>query len=117
MTLFDEIPFEVFWDAYAKKVNKPKSKELWDRLCEEYRVAILKHIPLYKEAQPNKRWRLNPTTYLNNKSWEDEIIRNDNGITKEQSDKLVEVQKTYFENEDGERKHDSESVQRQLFGF
>ncbi|MCP5063618.1 MAG: hypothetical protein GY936_14320 [Ignavibacteriae bacterium] len=117
MSLFDEISFEVFWDAYDKKVNRPKSEEKWNKLSEENRIKILRHIPLYIEAQPNKKYRKNPTTYINNKAWEDEIIRDNNGITKEQSDKLIEVQKTYFEDENGERKHNGEPVQRQPFGF
>ena len=32
------------------------------------------HIPKYKIQQPEKRFRKNPDTYINNKSWNDEII-------------------------------------------
>ncbi len=32
------------------------------------------YIPKYKAAQPNKQYRKNPETFLNNKSWNDELI-------------------------------------------
>ena len=34
----------------------------------------MEHIPKYKQAQPDKKFRKNPETFLNNKSWNDEII-------------------------------------------
>lgn len=75
----EKIPFETFWDAYNKKVGK-KSKLIakWDKLTLETQKRILGHIKLYKQAQPNKQYRKNPETYLNNESWKDEIINDDN---------------------------------------
>ena len=37
----------------------------------------MNHLPLYKKSQPNKKYRKDPATYLNNKSWNDEIIFDD----------------------------------------
>ena len=37
----------------------------------------MNHLPLYKKSQPNKKYRKDPGTYLNNKSWNDEIIFDD----------------------------------------
>jgi hypothetical protein len=69
------IPFLNFWDLYDKKVgSKEKIQAKWNRLSPKDQEAILKYIPKYKEAQPEKRFRKNPETFLNNKSWEDEII-------------------------------------------
>jgi hypothetical protein len=34
----------------------------------------MEHVAKYKQAQPDKKFRKNPETYLNNKSWNDEII-------------------------------------------
>jgi hypothetical protein len=69
------VPFERFWEAYDKKVGeKNKVKKKWGALTLETQNKILAHIPKYKLAQPNKQYRKNPETYLNNKSWEDEII-------------------------------------------
>jgi hypothetical protein len=67
--------FEEFWDLYDKKVgDKTKLKKKWDNLKETEREKIKEHIPLYKMSQPDKKYRKDPQTYLNNKSWNDEII-------------------------------------------
>jgi hypothetical protein len=69
------IPFIDFWNLYDKKVgNKHKIEKKWNKLRRKDQEAILKYVPKYKEAQPEKRFRKNPETFLNNKSWEDEII-------------------------------------------
>lgn len=81
----DRIGFEEFWIAYDKKVGKKdKVKKKWDLLSIEEQEAIMVHIPRYKSSQPDKQYRKNPETYLNNKSWEDEIITtpsNNNGFS------------------------------------
>lgn len=67
--------FEVFWSLYDKKVgNKPKLLVKWGKLTKEERRAALEYVPKYKEAQPDKQFRKNPETFINNKSWLDEII-------------------------------------------
>lgn len=68
-------PFELFWHLYDKKTgNKDKLKDKWNKLKPEERHAIMDYIPLYKESQPDKQFRKNPSTFLNNKAWKDEII-------------------------------------------
>ena len=70
------IEFEVFWNLYDKKrgeVEKLKTK--WNKLTDTERQLIIKNIPLYKSAQPDKQFRKDPETYLNQKSWNDEIIK------------------------------------------
>ena len=44
------------------------------------------YIPQYKLAQPNKKYRKNPDTFLNGKSWNDELIfdSESNGTTTKQ---------------------------------
>lgn len=69
------ISFDEFWDAYDKKKGSIKKiKKMWERLKDEDREAIMKYIPLYKLEQPEKTWRKNPETFLNNEGWKDEII-------------------------------------------
>lgn len=74
------IPFEDFWNLYDKKVGeKEKLSRKWASLKNGDREAAMKHIPGYKIAQPDKTYRKNPSTYLNNKSWNDELIYSKNG--------------------------------------
>jgi len=69
------IAFDFFWDLYEKKTGeKSKLVKKWDALSDEERILIMDHIPKYKIAQPDKKFRKDPQTYLNNKSWLDELI-------------------------------------------
>lgn len=71
----EKIDFNVFWDFYKKKVGeKEKIKKKWDKLSLADQEAVLDYLPKYIAAQPEKRYRKNPETFLNNKSWNDEII-------------------------------------------
>ena len=66
--------FDFFWNAYEKKVGRPKCEKLWAKLTLTEKKACLDYIPLYKQAQPDKQYRKNPETFLRNKSWNDELI-------------------------------------------
>ncbi len=66
--------FEEFWDAYDKKVGKPKAMKLWAKLSGRDKAECLAYIPKYKAAQPDKKYRKNPETFLRNQSWNDELI-------------------------------------------
>ncbi|MBE0663987.1 MAG: hypothetical protein IH597_16135 [Bacteroidales bacterium] len=69
------IPFDDFWNAYDKKVgNKEKLRRRWLALSDSDRQAAMDYIPLYLHTQPDKKFRKNPETFLNNKSWTDELI-------------------------------------------
>lgn len=90
------IPFDMFWDAYDKKVGKPKAEKLWSKLSAKERAACLAYIPEYKQAQPDKQYRKNPETFLRNKCWNDELIYRSNGTNKptieqQRIDKLADV--------------------------
>lgn len=67
--------FDEFWSDYDKKVGqKDKIEKKYNLLSEDERLRIKAYIPLYKNSQPDKQFRKNPETFLNNKSWNDEII-------------------------------------------
>lgn len=69
------IPFDSFWDLYDKKTGeKGKLTEKWNKLSDSERTEIMKYIPNYKICQPDKKFRKDPQTFLNNKSWNDELI-------------------------------------------
>ena len=74
----NKIDFEIFWNAYDKKRDKPKCKSKWDKLSLETQQKIIDYIPSYKLSQPDKQYRKDPTTFLNNESWENEIIKPSN---------------------------------------
>ena len=76
--IFDE-DFQQVWSLYDKKVGKKeKLQTKWRALKQKDRDKIMAHIPSYKLAQPKKRFRKNFETYLNNESWNDELITEGN---------------------------------------
>lgn len=79
--------FKEFWDLYDKKVgNKEKILKKWLKLNLKDRSAIMEYLPKYIEATPDKKYRKNPETFLNNRAWEDEIIRNNTNNKYEKRD-------------------------------
>ena len=71
----DNIEFDIFWNLYDKKIKRKKVEPKWDKLTKEVQQKIIDYIPKYIESQPDKVYRLHPETFLNNESWNDEIIR------------------------------------------
>lgn len=68
------VPFETFWGSYDKKISPEKCRTLWKRLSNKERLDIMAYLPKYKQSQPDKKYRKHPQTFLNNRSWENEII-------------------------------------------
>lgn len=92
-----KISFDIFWDLYDKKVGeKQKLIKKWDSLKYEEQELAIKHIPNYKVAQPDKKYRKDPQTYLNNKSWNDEVISS-SGILKPQREAVKVDNREYWQ--------------------
>ena len=85
----DFYPFEEFWNDYDKKVGeKVKLKAKYDKLKDSEKQAIKIYIPQYKKMQ-EKKFRKNPQTFLNNKSWNDELIQYKNEEVAEKPKKPI----------------------------
>ena len=75
--------FDFVWNLYDKKIgDKNKLAKKWDAMSKVTKDKILEYIPRYIGSQPEKRYRKNFDTFLNNSSWEDEIIKENDGCTK-----------------------------------
>ena len=71
----DEYTFENAWNLYQKKVGcKDKLEKKWNSMSLKDRKAATEYIPAYVLAQPDKKYRKNFQTFLNQRGWEDEII-------------------------------------------
>jgi len=90
---FEKIDFSFVWDLYDKKKgDRDKLKIKWDKLSFSIQQLIIEHIPKYKKEQPEKQFRKNFETYLNNKSYNDEIIQNNgknNGLAADRDDDSI----------------------------
>lgn len=65
--------FSEFWDLYAKKVNPKKCEAKFNKLSKVTIDLIFEKLPHYVNSTPDKQFRKNPLTWLNNEGWNDEI--------------------------------------------
>lgn len=91
----DVYPFDEFWNDYDKKRgSKEKLIKKWNKISDSEKLKIKEHIPIYKKAQPDKAFRKDPETFLNNKSWNDEIITSngkDKSSATEKQSSIVDI--------------------------
>ena len=73
--------FEQFWNLYDYKKSREKAEKVWRTLTNEEKVQAIYHAPLYAQSTPDKTFRKHPTTYLNQKSFNDEIIERTNATS------------------------------------
>lgn len=72
----DKECFELFWELYGKKVGREKAIKSWSKLSEDEKGMALHHVTMYVKSTPEVKYRKDPTTYLNQKAFNDEIINN-----------------------------------------
>ena len=84
---------EDFWDLYDKKIGRPKAESKWDKLKQKTKGEIMSYLPAYVSAteRDNKKYRKNPTTFLNNQSWKDEIIEDRKATPKDRRENLTNL--------------------------
>lgn len=66
--------FDIWWNLYGKKIDRAKCEKKWLRLSEKERQACILATPAYVASTPDLQFRRHPATYLNNKSWNNQII-------------------------------------------
>lgn len=69
--------FAEFWDLYDKKVDPKKCKAKWARLKESEITKIFEVVESYVKSTPEKKYRRNPSTWLNNEGWNSPIENSD----------------------------------------
>jgi Meiotically Up-regulated Gene 113 (MUG113) protein len=82
--------FDDFWEAYGKKVDRPKCEKKWIKISQEAREKIMDHVPRYVASTPDVQYRKNPQTYLNSESWNNEILTT-NGKRDTKTDNLLSI--------------------------
>lgn len=65
--------FERFWNMYNKKTGKEKVIKRWSKLTSKEREKIFETLPYYLKYTPDVKFRKDPYTYLNQRTWEDEV--------------------------------------------
>jgi len=68
--------FEKIWESYGKKGNRKTSLAKFNRMTVTNKKLMAEHLPLYVKSKPDKQYRKNLETYINQECWNDEIITN-----------------------------------------
>lgn len=71
-----ELSFENIWSLYGKKGNKKTSEKKWSKLTTLSKKKALSYIPVYVKATPDKQYRKNFETFINQECWNDELPSN-----------------------------------------
>jgi hypothetical protein len=69
-----EITFEMFWNAYGKKINKARCLPLWNKMSKAVQVRALQGVKPYDAYLKRENWRnkMDPENYLRSYAWENE---------------------------------------------
>ncbi|MBR1449796.1 MAG: hypothetical protein IJ588_13785 [Prevotella sp.] len=92
----EEVAFSEWWEMYGKKIDRGKCEKKWAKLSPEEKQACIAATPAYVASTPDLQYRRHPMTYLNNKSWENQIIPRNNGaqqptIQQQRINKLADI--------------------------
>ena len=96
-----ETEFDEFWALYDKKTSRAICLKKWRKLSKADRAAVFRTVRDYVASTPDKQFRKNPETYLNQRGWEMEIIpRTDttqqNNLTSHEPDRQPNYLKKQF---------------------
>lgn len=69
----EELLFDAWWDSYDKKIDRSKCLTKFIKLSQKDKDDIIAYTPAYVKSTPDDQYRKNPATFLNNRSWENEI--------------------------------------------
>lgn len=65
--------FEIFWKNYEPKKGKVRAHSAFTRLSQEDQKDAIDGITPYQKANPDPKYWKHPASYLNQRTWEDEI--------------------------------------------
>lgn len=84
-------PFDAFWEMYDLKKDRDSCLAYWtgskklnrgSRMTDADRAEVMRVLPLYIAATPDKQYRKGPASYLYKSAWKDEIVRRDDAQTR-----------------------------------
>ena len=75
--------FRDFLDRYDKKVNRDDCIKKWKKLSISDMQEALKMVDIYVRSTPDKQYRKNPSTWIYQKGWRNEVISKVNTVKTE----------------------------------
>lgn len=70
------VGFDLFWDAYDKKVGKPNSLKAWSKIAfkDDLLQKIVEKAKADKKGKPDNKFRKDPERWLKGQHWMDEVV-------------------------------------------
>ena len=70
------VGFDLFWDAYDKKVGKPNSLKAWSKIVfkDDLLQKIVEKARADRKAKPDNKFRKDPERWLKGQHWLDEVV-------------------------------------------
>ena len=68
-----DIAFEMFWNLYDYKKDKPNTKKTFMNLTLTQMGEAIKGVKAYIDSTPDRTYRKFPRTWLNAKGWDDDV--------------------------------------------
>jgi len=69
-----EKAFEMFWNLYDKKIDVTRCRKAFMQLSLKQMGEAIKGVVNYVNSTPDKKFRKNATTWINNMGWKNEIL-------------------------------------------
>ena len=66
--------FDLVWSMYGKKGNRKTSLAKFNKMKDSNKKLMAHHLPKYIDSTPDKQFRKNLETYINQECWNDEVI-------------------------------------------
>ena len=66
--------FDLVWSMYGKKGNRKTSQSKFNKLTDSNKKLMSEHLQNYIDSTPDKQFRKNLETYINQECWNDEIL-------------------------------------------
>lgn len=116
----DDSGFDQFYNLYPRKVQKERAKKSWKKLNKTDKVNAMDGLNAYIKYWNNKKVEKefvpHPATWLNGRSWEDEINTGEipKRVPTEKELKRLEAYKQMEQRYDSEKKREQESGAQSL---
>ena len=78
--------FDMFWVLYDKKTDQIRAKKSFVNLSLREMGLAIKGVEPYVASTPDKKYRKNPCTWINQRGWENELIISADGKSSEVKD-------------------------------
>tara|TARA_B100001093_G_scaffold248555_1_gene237963 strand:- start:1448 stop:1942 length:495 start_codon:yes stop_codon:yes gene_type:complete len=69
-----EKAFEMFWNLYDKKIDVTRCRKAFMQLSLKQMGEAVKGVVNYVNSTPDKKFRKNATTWINNMGWKNEVL-------------------------------------------